>query len=1005
VAEVRGEERESEHGPGALGEADTVLAGGATDATVRVEPSDASEPRDAVAQALAHDTIFGRAGEPQQLGRYVVLDTLGEGGMGVVLRAFDRELDRPVALKVLHAHLDESHTARLRREAQAMAKLSHPNVVQVYEVGQLEGRTFVAMELVKGQTPREWMRQEPRPGWRACVRLFIQLGEGLAAAHERGLVHRDFKPANAIIDEKGRARVLDFGLVRHDDDDDAERESVASQRARTRPAEVVPLEASLTKTGAVLGTPAYMPLEQMEGHVADARSDQFSFCASLYEAVYGERPFDGSSMVAMMVAMRKGSPRPAPKGTEVPVALRKVLLRGLAIEPERRWPSMEALLGELRRFAFPRRRRRMVLAVSVGLVAVGGGLGATRALEWLSRCTGARKQLEGAWDETRRQAVQAAILGTELSYAPGTWERVEPRLDAYADAWVAEHTETCEATRVRGEQREEEMSLRMGCLHERWRYLRATVNELSHADATAVEHAVQAVASLPGLERCRDLPALRAEVPPPEDAAVAEQVAALDELLVEARAKEVAGRYEDGLRLADEVVERGAVLGYEPLMARAWLQQGRLREKRGKYEGALEVLRHAYHAALAHTMKAEAAEASARLMLVLEHRLVRHDEARDWTEDAEALSRAVGTAEARVGYLAALGNVAQARAEYEEARDSLERALSIAEEELGPEHPAVAGTLISLGGVANSQGKYEEARGAYERALAIQKKTLGPEHPLVAAALNNLGNLAELQGKYEEARGSYERARVIWEKALGSEHPDVAVAFNNLGNIAAFQGRFDEARDWYARALAIREKALGPDHPHVAQGLASLGNVAFQRAEYEEARRLHERALAIFEKALGPDHPDLVPPLHLLGVIAAVQHRHDDACTWFERALAISEKALGPDHPAVSYPLTDLGESLVDLARPADALAPLEHALIIRTTHPLDPNLVAETRFALARALWAAPAGQGRDLHRARMLAEQARETFAAAGKTEETTLAEVQAWLAEHRLPPTAGG
>jgi predicted Ser/Thr protein kinase len=166
---------------------------------------------DEIEQARAYEALFKRSAEPRQLGRYVVLDSLGQGGMGVVLRAYDRELDRTVALKVLHREIDEQHTQRLRREAQAMAKLSHPNVVQVYEVGEVEGQTFVAMELVKGKTLCEWMQRQPRPGWRECVELFVQVGAGLAAAHERGLVHRDFKPGNAIVDEKGRPRVLDFG--------------------------------------------------------------------------------------------------------------------------------------------------------------------------------------------------------------------------------------------------------------------------------------------------------------------------------------------------------------------------------------------------------------------------------------------------------------------------------------------------------------------------------------------------------------------------------------------------------------------------------------------------------------------------------------------------------------------------------------------------------------------------------------------------------------------------
>ena len=984
----------------------------------------------------AYEDLFGRTTDPNELGRYAVLDKLGMGGMGVVLQAYDRELDRQVALKVLHPELDGRYTQRLRREAQAMAKLSHPNVVQVYEVGEIQGRTFVALELVKGQALDMWMRQRPQPSWRECVSVFLQLGAGLAAAHERGLVHRDFKPANAILDKKGRARVLDFGLARRYEEIDD------STNVRTYKSEAGPsgLDAVLTRSGMVLGTPAYMPPERMNGDEADARSDQFSFCVSLYEAVYGERPFVGRTLEALMVSVMSGAVRPAPRGSKIPGKLRAVLLRGLAVDPAQRWPSMEALLKRLEELVAPRRRRW--LALSVGLVAVGGGLGATQTLAWMNRCTGARKQLEGTWNDSRRQEVKAAILSTGLSYASGTWERVGPRLDDFAEAWAAEYTDACEATRVRNEQSEEEMGLRMGCLHERWQHLRATVNELGQADATVVKHAVQAVASLPGLERCRDLEVLRAEVPPPEDPVAAEQVAALDELLVQAWAKEEAGKYEDALGLVDEAVEKGAGLDYQPLMARAWLRQGSLRKEKGDYEGAVQVLRKAYGAAVAHTMKAEAAIISAQLMYILGDLLARHEEARGWAAHAEPLSRAVGTDEARAGYLHVLGIVVASQGKYDDARDSHEQALASLEKALGPDHPRVASSLNGLGNVAFSQGKYDDARDFHERALAIWEKALGPDHPDIGMPLGGLGNVALSQGKYEDARDFYERALAIKEKALGPDHPDLGILLSNLGNVAECQSKYEDARDFLERALAISEKALGPDHPNVAISLSSLGNVAYFQGKYEDARDFHERALAIWEKALGPDHPNVAISLNNLGIVAECQGKYEDARDFHERALSIREKALGPDHPDVAeslnnlgvvvgsqgkhedsrdfheralsirektlgpdHPLlaaslTGLGEALLALAKPIDALPLLERALTICTTHDVDPTWLAGTRFALARALWVAPDAQDHDRSRARTLAEQARNAYTMLGDANKTELAEVRTWLAEYRLP-----
>ncbi|MEM9455332.1 MAG: serine/threonine-protein kinase [Myxococcota bacterium] len=329
---------------------------------------------DVIERNRVFDALFATSEQFEQLGRYVILGTLGRGAMGTVLKAFDRKLDRRIAIKVLHRGTDGRHAKRLLREAQAMAKLSHPNVVHVYEVDEVEGQMFVVMELVPGQTLREWMRSPPQPqkrrSWKECVEVFLQVGAGLAAAHARGLVHRDFKPSNAIIDEDGRARVLDFGLARQVDRLGFEEQTTNVLGAQADPG----LDLSLTRTGTVLGTPAYMPLEQMQGREADARSDQFSFCAALYEALYGERPYEGDSLAGLVISMRNGMVRRPAAGARVPRRLRRVLLRGLAAEPEDRWPSMEALLDDLRRVLVPGYKRWLALAVVGSLLAAGFGL-------------------------------------------------------------------------------------------------------------------------------------------------------------------------------------------------------------------------------------------------------------------------------------------------------------------------------------------------------------------------------------------------------------------------------------------------------------------------------------------------------------------------------------------------------------------------------------------------------------------------------------------------------
>ncbi|MEM9462894.1 MAG: SUMF1/EgtB/PvdO family nonheme iron enzyme [Myxococcota bacterium] len=382
----RGEDPRRAVEPSDDGETSALLTTKATAKVTADAPGITIAEFDGVVAELDRQRLraVGQTGPTFELGRYVIVGTLGRGGMGVVFKAFDPALDRRVALKVLHEDLDRQHTTRLRREAQALAKLSHPNVVQVYEVGQVGGQTFVAMELVQGRTLKEWMEQDPRPSWRECVEVFVQVGAGLAAAHGRGLVHRDFKPSNAMVDDEGRARVLDFGLARRTEEVD-EDTIIPESRTRTDEHEPVPLDVPLTKTGAVLGTPAYMPPEQMMKVEADVRSDQFSFCVALYEALYGERPFEGARIESLMIAMLDGAVQPAPKGSPVPPALRAVLLRGLAHDRVQRWPSMEALLEQLQRLLAPPIRRYVGMGLGVfAVMTAAAGLALLRQSDALS---------------------------------------------------------------------------------------------------------------------------------------------------------------------------------------------------------------------------------------------------------------------------------------------------------------------------------------------------------------------------------------------------------------------------------------------------------------------------------------------------------------------------------------------------------------------------------------------------------------------------------------------
>ncbi|MEM9460808.1 MAG: tetratricopeptide repeat protein [Myxococcota bacterium] len=879
----------------------------------------------------------------RSIGRYAVLESLGRGGMGAVYKAYDPQLDRAVAIKVLHAEVDQEHTARLRREAQALAKLSHPNVVQVYEVGEADGQTFIAMELVRGQTLRTWMEESKKPrSWQECVNVYLQAGAGLAAAHEAGLVHRDFKPDNVIIDAKGQVRVLDFGLARwavntyawHEDDRPADLD-----------AKNIALEASLTQSGTILGTPLYMPPEQWHGEDAGARSDQFSFCVALYEALYGQRPFAIETIYELMGSdswdAKARIQRPEAGKAAVPFRLRQVVLRGLAHNPEQRWPSMGALLVELRRLAVPRGFRVIARGLAVGLAAVAASMAFGYYLQVKERCTGARAHLDGVWDDSHRRRVRGAILGTELSFAPDTWERIEVRLDDYARAWEGKYTEVCEATSVRDEQTKEAMDLRMACLHDRKSALGAAVRVLVDADDTVVEKAVPLIEALPSMDRCDDLDwlqQLRQRVPPPEDPRVAHEVDVLRRQLVSIKAEREAGRYADALKHLESVVQRAKTLGYEPLLAKVLLERGRAREQGDDFIDAERDLERAFMLAADHGHDALVANAAISLVSVVGTRQERHELALVWGKMALALSlgpEIETTAEANA--LENIGLVLQHQDKLSEALAHLQQALVIKEQELGKNHTAVAKTLSNIGTVFQQQDKLSEALNYHRQALSILEQILGENHTSVAMALNNIGIVMRRRGKLSEALTYLERALAIQELAWGKDHTYVAKTLGNIGTLLMDRGESSAALTCYQRALAIFEQAFGENHIAVARTLVNIGIVLIRQGKSSEALIHCQRALAIEEQVLGKRHTSVAIALGEIGVALMEQGKLSEALTNYQRALDIFEHALGEQHTSVAIALSNIGIVLMKQGQLVEAMSHFQRASSIEE-EVLDPN-------------------------------------------------------------------
>ncbi len=896
--------------------------------------------------ARLRSQLLGLAVEPVRVGRFVLLRRLGAGAMGVVHVGYDETLDRKVAIKLIGSRGTGSRDgqARMLREAQALAKLNHPNVVQIYEAGLREGRLFIAMEFVEGQTLRRWAagRGESRT-WRDVLSAYRQAGLGLAAAHEAGLVHRDFKPDNAMIDDAGRVRVLDFGLARRSEYDASRADDAVESEV---PGASGP-GALVTQTGSLVGTPAYMAPEQLGGGVADARSDQFSFCVSVWEAVYGQRPFADGGLAQRGASMLDGPQVPANLPAGLPDGVHQALCRGLCVDPSARWPDMGSLVAALQ--TDQRRRGRGALVVGATALVVAVVVGARLSGEQApTPCASSAQHIEDVWDDARREQAQGAFSTIEAPFARAAWERTQRSLDAYADDWIRGHRQACEATTVHGEQSSAVMDLRMTCLHEAKRQLSSVVAVLATADVDVVRKAHDVVDSLPPLDRCEDVPALLAdeEAPPAKEAAAIGQIRAQ---LATATAERAAGRYEaayEAVQQAQRRVEEGRV-SYGPVRGVLALELGHVLEARGELEASERALRNATRLTAQWGPREALADAVLLRMQVgtdrgrtgaqttdledlaaglvvgrprAEARLSRqlglfrmfeakYEEAATHFDDAISILDAVAGPD-DLDVAAVLGDLANLRrktGDYDEAIRLQERANGVLVERLGEEHPAVAAGDVDLATTFHEMGKLERAIELDTAALTRLELALGPRHPIVADVSANLAGVHLDLGNYDEAGELLRRTLSIQETALGPEHPRLARNLVNLGNVHAFKGEIDVALELFERALPIRRRALGARHPDVADTLHNTASLYNMRGDFATGRPLLEQARAIWETALGPEHPRVAQCLDTLAVTLRNLGEYDEAIELFERALKLRKEVLGPDHPEVAQTLNNFG--------------------------------------------------------------------------------------------------
>jgi tetratricopeptide (TPR) repeat protein len=908
--------------------------------------------------------------------------------MGVVYSAEDPALDRHVALKVLRRHLTGTDGGgarmedRLLREAQSMARLAHPNVVAVFDAGRFEEQLFIAMELVAGCTMTEWLREKDRSA-PEIIAAYVQAGRGLAAAHAAGILHRDFKPENVLVGRDGRVRVTDFGLAR----------SLEQPAAGAAPWRGAALETRLTVSGAFMGTPRYMAPEQFIGEAMDARSDQFSFCVALWEALYREWPFPGQDVEALAASVVAGSLRDPPAGSPVPPRIRAALARGLAASPADRHPSMDELLDELS--AAPRRRRigwiAAAAALAAGAVVVALWLGGASDDEAL--CTGSAGRFDSVWNRTRRDQVERAFAATHLPYAAGAADTVAGLLDRYRERWMAMHREACEATRVRGEQPEDVMRQRMICLERRLKEVSALLDLDATADAAVVEASVGATYRLIDVDACADVAALTAMTPPPTDPARAARLSAITDDLARARALRGAGKFAAGLALARPAATAARVLGSRPLEAEALLLEGELAHEDGDRAAAEKSLNQAVYAAEAGKHDAVAARAWTDLVFLIGYENAQHARGVELASHARAaIERLGGDAEVEGTLEKALGAIEADQGHDDAAVGHFERALALLERALGPDHPAVATAIDNLGMASLAQGRLDRALELHRRALAIRERTVGGEHPSVASSLQNLGNVHHARGEYAEAEKFHRRALALLERTVGPEHADVSAALTDLARAVRLQGRLDEALALDERALALGEKLFGPKHPAFAAQLINAGVLLKRLGRHDEALAYHQRAAAIFREVFGAEHPEVAHASLAMGDVHLARGQAREALSEYRFALPILEKAYGADQPQILVALISIGQAELALGQPARAIEPLERAERMQpaTAAPDDRGAV---RFLLARALWDAR----RDRRRARDLANAARADYARAGDGFKPQVDEVDRWLTRH--------
>jgi serine/threonine protein kinase/tetratricopeptide (TPR) repeat protein len=846
--------------------------------------------------------MFGVEPTPIVLGRYRLVARVGAGGGGVVMRGEDPQLRRDVAIKLVHAHDDAE---RLLREARVLARLSHPDIVTIYDVGRVdgardrglarlvgapvEGSVFLVMQWLEGGDLSHWLDASAR-SWNEILDAFTAAGRGLAAAHAAGVLHRDFKPSNVLLDGDGRPRVADFGLghatakPQSCDDDDGDDDELVTLRA---------------------GTPLYMAPEQHLGEGVDARSDQFAFCFALHEALFGARAF---TSMAELVQLKLDGP-PARNDSRIPAAIARVVARGLAPDPRERWLDMNALLDALTRARRPRSKALALLAVPVLLVAAVAVEPSGPAL-----CEPDDPSWSSVWGEPREE-IEDVFTSRAAGFGRDSFAAVDDRMSALGRAWSDAREQVCAAP----------SEAAAACLQDQRRHAIAIVDAWRAVERDGI------VGAALELERLDDPIACLGSSPQREHSPLADDARRLDALVA-------AGRITEAATLADDVRPR-----LDADASRARIAVAVAFARAGRYAEAEQELVTAVHDAEARDDAKTSLRASTRLVSVVGSHLARPDDADRWARHTWATLARLdddGTLAAEVHEH--LGALAFGRGQWSRALDHYEESLRLAATVLPDDALHRAANLANAGAALVNMGRFREAIVRFEETVEIQRAELGEGHPGLAMTRHNLAAALGQSGAIERARDEATRALDAWTTAHGERHPDVALGLVTLASIHSAAGEIDRAIELGERARALRLELLGPDHPDT---LTCTLNLAIA---YEAAGRLPE-AMALLEPLVVTYEQDPAPAPHEglawlnLGSMQMRVEDYDAAHRSLSRAHELLMVTHGKRHAAVGVLLLNLGvvmRELGELEGSLDMLAQAE-SVMLAAVGPSYPRLVA----------------------------------------------------------------